>query len=194
MRKKVEQQFINEFEETYDFKVDMSKLDLSNLTVKNASNNIKQYNKIRLYKRLNVCFSAIIVLLVCCIGIMCGLHGDFKDKKEEEILTEEFKEYIIDREETLINEYICELNPLNYVSCYILKSILNQETDVFQYSYYYLFKIENNDNDVSIFLPTEQKVRNNSFGFITSQEEGKPLKITIKIQINGEITQYEIEK
>ena len=59
---------------------------------------------------------------------------------------------------------------------------------------YYLFKLENNDVDVSIFLPTEQKVRNNSFGFITSQEEGKPLKITIKIQINGEFTQYEIEK
>ena len=54
--------------------------------------------------------------------------------------------------------------------------------------------IENNDDDVSIFLPTEQKVRNNSFGFITSQEDGKSLKITIKIQINGEITQYEIEK
>lgn len=194
MRKKVEQQFINEFEETYDFKVDMSKLDLSNLTVKNASNNIKQYKKIRLYKRLNVCFSAIIVLLVCSIGIMCGVYDKYTNKMEEEILTEEFKEYIIDREEALINEYICELNPINYVSCYILKSKLNQETDVDQYSYYYLFKIESNDDDVSIFLPTEQKVRNNSFGFITSQEEGKPLKITIKIQINGEITQYEIEK
>lgn len=194
MRKKVEQQFINEFEETYDFKVDMSKLDLSNLTVKNASNNIKQYKKIRLYKILNVCFFAIIVLLVCSIGIMCGMFDKFVKDLDNEIVTEEFKEYIIDREEALINEYICELNPINYVSCYIFKSKSFKENTLINYNYYYLFKIENNDVDVSIFLPTEQKVRNNSFGFITSQEEGKPLKITIKIQINGEITQYEIEK
>ena len=194
MRKKVEQQFINEFEETYDFKVDMSKLDLSNLTVKNASNNIKQYKKIRLYKRLNVCFSAIIVLLVCSIGIMYGVYDKFVKDLDNEIVTEEFKEYIIDKEETLINEYICELNPLKYVSCYIFKSKSVKENTLINFNYYYLFKLENNDDDVSIFLPTEQKVRNNSFGFITSQEEGKPLKITIKIQINGEITQYEIEK
>ena len=194
MRKKVEQQFINEFEETYDFKVDMSKLDLSNLTVKNASNNIKQYKKIRLYKRLNVCFSAIIVLLVCSIGIMYGVYDKFVKDLDNEIVTEEFKEYIIDKEETLINEYICELNPLKYVSCYIFKSKSVKENTLINFNYYYLFKIENNDVDVSIFLPTEQKVRNNSFGFITSQEEGNPLKITIKIQINGEITQYEIEK
>lgn len=194
MRKKVEQQFINEFEETYDFKVDMSKLDLSNLTVKNASNNIKQYKKIRLYKRLNVCFSAIIVLLVCSIGIICGVYDKFVKDLDNEIVTEEFKEYIIDREETLINEYICELNPLNHVSCYIFKSKSVKENTLINFNYYYLFKLENNDVDVSIFLPTEQKVRNNSFGFITSQEEGKPLKITIKIQINGEFTQYEIEK
>lgn len=194
MRKKVEQQFINEFEETYDFKVDMSKLDLSNLTVKNASNNIKQYKKIRLYKRLNVCFSAIIVLLVCSIGIMCGLRGDYKDKMEEEIMTEELEEYIESKGEIHVDKYICELNPSKYASCYIFESKVNKEISTDRYSYYYLFKLENNDDDVSIFLPTEQKVRNNSFGFITSQEEGKPLKITIKIQINGEITQYEIEK
>lgn len=194
MRKKVEQQFINEFEETYDFKVDMSKLDLSNLTVKNASNNIKQYKKIRLYKRLNVCFSAIIVLLVCSIGIICGLRGDYKDKTEEEILTEEFKEYINSKGETYFENPICAFKPSNYITCYIFKSVNLEKENITIRNYYYLFKLENNDNDVSIFLPTEQKVRNNSFGFITSQEEGKPLKITIKIQINGEITQYEIEK
>ena len=194
MRKKVEQQFINEFEETYDVKVDMSKLDLSNLTVKNASNNIKQYKKIRLYKRLNVCFSAIIVLLVCSIGIMCGVYDKFTKKMEEEIMTEELEEYIESKGEIYVDEYICELSSLNYVSCYIFKSKSFKENTLINYNYYYLFKIENNDVDVSIFMPTEQKVRNNSFGFITSQEEGKPLKITIKIQINGEITQYEIEK
>ena len=194
MRKKVEQQFINEFEETYDVKVDMSKLDLSNLTVKNASNNIKQYKKIRLYKRLNVCFSAIIVLLVCSIGIICGVFDKYSKKMEEEIMTEELEEYIKSKGEMYIDEYICELNPSKYVSCYIFESKVNKEISTDQYSYYYLFIIENNDDDVSIFLPTEQKVRNNSFGFITSQEDGKSLKITIKIQINGEITQYEIEK
>lgn len=194
MRKKVEQQFINEFEETYDFKVDMSKLDLSNLTVKNASNNIKQYKKIRLYKRLNVCFSAIIVLLVCCIGIMCGLRGDYKDKVEEEILTEELEEYIMSKGEIYFENPICAFKPSNYITCYIFKSKSVKENTLISFNYYYLFKLENNDDDVSIFLPTEKKVRNNSFGFITSQEEGKPLKITIKMQINGEITQYEIEK
>ena len=194
MRKKVEQQFINEFEETYDFKVDMSKLDLSNLTVKNASNNIKQYKKIRLYKRLNVCFSAIIVLLVCSIGIICGVFDKYSKKMEEEIMTEELEEYIKSKGEMYIDEYICELNPSKYASCYIFESKSVKENTLINFNYYYLFKLENNDDDVSIFLPTEQKVRNNSFGFITSQEEGKPLKITIKIQINGEITQYEIEK
>lgn len=193
MKKKVEQQFINEFEETYDFKVDMSKLDLSNLTVKNASNNIKQYKKIRLYKSLNVCFSAIIVLLVCCIGIMCGVFDKYTKKMEEEILTEELEEYIESKGEIHVDKYICELNPSKYASCYIFESVNLVKGNITIWNYYYLFKLENND-DVSIFLPTEQKVRNNSFGFITSQEEGKPLKITIKIQINGEITQYEIEK
>ena len=77
---------------------------------------------------------------------------------------------------------------------YIFKSGNLVKENITIQNYYYLFKIENNDVDVSIFLPTEQKVRNNSFGFITSQQEEKPLKITIKIQINGEITQYEIEK
>ena len=194
MRKKVEQQFINEFEETYDFKVDMSKLDLSNLTVKNASNNIKQYKKIRLYKRLNVCFSAIIVLLVCSIGIMCGVFDKFTKNMEEDIMTEELEEHINSKGETYFENPICAFKPSNFITCYIFTSANLVKENITIWNYYYLFKLENNDNDVSIFLPTEQKVRNNSFGFITSQEEGKSLKITIKIQINGEITQYEIEK
>lgn len=194
MRKKVEQQFINEFEETYDFKVDMSKLDLSNLTVKNASNNIKQYKKIRLYKRLNVCFSAIIVLLVCCIGIICGVYDKFTKKMEEEIMTEELEEHINSKGEIYFENPICAFKPSDFITCYIFTSANLVKENITIWNYYYLFNLENNDVDVSIFLPTEQKVRNNSFGFITSQEEGKPLKITIKIQINGEITQYEIEK
>lgn len=191
MSRKGKKIFLDDFKENYSNKIDTNEV-LSNLGIEKDNKRI-----ILRWKKLSYSFMiSTIVLFIGLISVV--VVGQYWNRDEgvqgyEDIVTEEFEEYVYEENLRVLNNYNVYIMLTNKSKIYIFKFDCNN--DATKNTYLFIYKSEFNYDEVKIKINDNiQNLSNNSFGILCECDINDKNPITFSIEINGEIKEYSIAK
>lgn len=186
MKKRNKKIFIDDFNNTYAYKIDKDKI-FNELGIERKQEETCPI----VFKILSKVFISISIALSCLLMVIVGVpiykvvvHNEY------EIMTEEFKDYI--------DEYIDRNNGQVYFEASIEDKIdiciyVGYSSNTAEYYYFYIIKCDCKIKNYKLIIDKEIEVSNNSYGILSIKTE-KDLKepIVFSIEIDGKITEFKI--
>lgn len=191
MNKKIKEELMNDFNETYNF--EPKKQSMHNLYERKDPMERKIRWMFVIWKRISFGLAAALLLLIISVTLIFIFvpFSSFKNLGDEAI-TEEFEQFVFEHtgDDTLDCTYVISVNHKDNI--YIFRKKYLDSNDQYIYSYFYIIKSEYTIQNTYLIINNQKiSVSNDSYGIILeTQEADAPVEFSI--EINGKIKEYKL--